>query len=210
MELIDESSVLLADRLALLVDAVEEYGIFMLDPNGCVVTWNTGAQRIKGYSAGEILGQHFSRFYTPEDVTSGKPAMELEAALRYGRYCEEGWRVRKDGSRFWANVLITAIYDGRGHHEGFAKVTRDDTDRLVAAQRDHQLELLAERDRISMEMTSTVVHRIFSAGLILHGALSVTSEESVATRIEEAIAELDGTVRQIRAVVVDLEPPGGT
>lgn len=209
MELSDDRSVLLADRLALLVDAVEEYGIFMLDPDGYVVTWNAGAQRIKGYSAEEIIGDHFSCFYTPEDVAAGKPAAELEAALRDGRYGEQGWRVRKDGSRFWANVLIASVFDAQGHHEGFAKVTRDETDRLVAAQREHQLELLAERDRISVELTSTVVHRIFSAGLVLNSALSITSEPSVASRIEEAIAELDSTIRQIRAIVVDLDLPGG-
>ena len=209
MEDSDARSVLLADRLALLVEAVEEYAIFMLDPQGRVVTWNAGAQRIKGYSAEEITGEHFSRFYTPDDVAAGKPSLELEAAVRDGQYREEGWRVRKDGTRFWANVVITSIVDADGHHDGFAKITRDETERLFSAQREHQLEMLAERDRISLELTSTVVHRIFSAAMLLHGALSVTTDPSVASRIEGAIAELDGTVRQIRMVVVDLDVPGG-
>src|SRR5437588_8020870 len=94
------------ERFRLLVEGVREYAIFMLDPQGYVVTWNSGAERIKGYSSDEIIGQHFSRFYPPEDVKSGQPARELAQAAATGKYEEEGWRVRKDGSRFWANVVI--------------------------------------------------------------------------------------------------------
>src|SRR5258708_1162311 len=95
------------ERSRLFIEAVQDYAIFMLDPEGSVITWNMGAERIKGYKASEIVGQHFSRFYPEEDVRSGKPAWELEVAGREGRYEDEGWRVRKDGSRFWANVIIT-------------------------------------------------------------------------------------------------------
>src|SRR2546427_3999184 len=112
-----------------LVDDVQDVAIFMLDGAGRVSTWNTGAQRIKGYRAEEIVGQHFSRFHPPEAVAAGKPARLLALAAREGRAEDEGWRVRKDGSRFWANVTITALRDSDGAVIGFAKVTRDMTER---------------------------------------------------------------------------------
>jgi PAS domain S-box-containing protein len=123
-----------SEQLALLVDHVQDYAIFMLDPHGVVATWNRGAERIKGYRAHEIIGRHFSTFYTPEAIARDHPAHELEVALREGRFEEEGWRVRKDGSRFWANVVITSIYDHDGKHIGFGKVTRDLTERRALQQ----------------------------------------------------------------------------
>jgi len=120
------------DAFRLLVEAVQDYAIFLLDPHGRVSTWNMGARRIKGYEASEIIGSHFSRFYPPEDIASGKPPRELEIALKEGRVQDEGWRLRKDGSRFWANVTITALRDGEGKLVGFAKVTRDATERMKA------------------------------------------------------------------------------
>jgi PAS domain S-box-containing protein len=119
---------------ALLVDSVTDYALFMLDPNGRIVSWNSGAQRIKGYSAGEAVGQHFSMFYMREDCELGIPARGLETARREGRFETEGWRVRKDGSRFWANVIIDAIRD-RGELVGFAKITRDITERKATEAR---------------------------------------------------------------------------
>jgi PAS domain S-box-containing protein len=121
-----------ARELALLVASVRDYAIFLLDPDGVIVTWNAGAQHLKGYEAQEAIGRHFSLFYTDEDRTSGHPAFELEEAIRAGRYQEEGWRVRKDGTCFWANVVITAVYDEENVFIGFAKVTRDLTDRRGA------------------------------------------------------------------------------
>jgi phosphoserine phosphatase RsbU/P len=112
-----------AERFRLLVESVEDYAIFMLDPHGRVSSWNMGAERIKGYRAEEIIGQHFSRFYPPEDA--GKCEMELEAAAREGRFEDEGWRVRKDGTRFWANVVISRMLNSERKLVGFAKVTRD-------------------------------------------------------------------------------------
>ena len=103
----------------LLVQSIKDYAIFMLNPKGIISTWNEGAKQIKGYSANEIIGKHFSIFYIPEDLINSKPAMELEVALSTGKYEEEGWRKRKDGSTFWANVLITAVYDEVGKHIGF-------------------------------------------------------------------------------------------
>jgi PAS domain S-box-containing protein len=116
-------------RFRLLVENVEDYAIFMLDPDGRIASWNLGAQRIKGYTEDEIVGRHFRTFYPTELQESRHPEHELEVALRDGHYEEEGWRVRKDGTRFWANVLITAVRDSDGRHVGFAKVTRDHSQR---------------------------------------------------------------------------------
>jgi PAS domain S-box-containing protein len=118
----------------LLVESVKDYAIFMLDTRGYVSTWNAGAERIKGYRAEEIIGKHFSTFYPPEDVAAGKCERELEIATREGRFEEEGWRVRKDGSRMWANVTITALRSQDGDVIGFAKVTRDLTERRQAEE----------------------------------------------------------------------------
>jgi PAS domain S-box-containing protein len=122
-------------QLALLVDAIIDYAIFMLDPGGHVRTWNRGAARLKGYAAEEIVGQHLSVFYTEEDRERRHPEHELRVALRDGRFEEEGWRVRKDGSRFWANVVITDVRDPAGNHIGFGKVTRDLTRRRLGEDR---------------------------------------------------------------------------
>src|SRR5438874_7610154 len=103
----------------LLVEGVADYALYMLDPGGVVTSWNAGGQRIKGYSADEIIGQHFSRFYTPDKVAVGWPDHELREAARSGRFEDEGWRVRKDGSRFWANVVITALRGESGAVRGF-------------------------------------------------------------------------------------------
>jgi PAS domain S-box-containing protein len=118
----------------LLVASVKDYAIFMLDPTGHIVSWNAGAQRIKGYAPSEIIGKHFSVFYPEADKQSHKPERELEIASRTGVYEEEGWRLRKDGSRFWANVVITAVHDESGRLRGFAKVTRDITERKQAEE----------------------------------------------------------------------------
>ena len=123
---------------------MEDYAIFMLDPTDVIASWNSGAQRSKGYTAGEIIGQHFRVFYPPEEQARQHPEYELRVALSEGHYEEEGWRVRKDGSRFWANVLITAVFNEAGEHIGFAKVTRDTTERQrVLQQREHAAQALA-------------------------------------------------------------------
>lgn len=121
-------------QLQLLVASVRDYAIFLLDPGGHVITWNQGAQRIKGYTFDEIRGRHFSVFYPPEDIERGKPDDELKVAAQEGRFEDEGWRLRKDGSRFWANVVITALKDERGTLLGFGKVTRDLTQRKWAME----------------------------------------------------------------------------
>jgi PAS domain S-box-containing protein len=124
------------ERFRLLVQGVRDYAIFMLDPTGHITTWNAGAERIKCYTRDEIIGKHFSVFYTPEDLASGKPARELEIATKTGVYEEEGWRLRKNGTRFWASVVITALHRPDGSLAGFAKVTRDLTERRAAHERE--------------------------------------------------------------------------
>jgi PAS domain S-box-containing protein len=136
------------DLFRLLVESVRDYAIFMLDPTGRVATWNAGAQRFKGYTAAEIIGRHFSTFYPEEDVQAGKCEFELDGARREGRFEDEGWRVRKDGSRFWANVVITAVRDRANRLVGFAKVTRDLTEQRRAEEQrlaaEHRFRLLVE------------------------------------------------------------------
>src|SRR5205809_6768318 len=119
-----------AEQFQILVDSVEEYAIYMLDPNGTVVTWNTGAQKIKGYMPEEIIGKNFACFYTAEDVAAGKPQHNLELAARFGHLRDQGPRVRKDGATFYADVVITALRNDDGTLRGFSKVTRDMSDQI--------------------------------------------------------------------------------
>jgi PAS domain S-box-containing protein len=125
-------------RFRILVEGVTDYAIYMLDPGGAIINWNPGAERIKGYRREEIIGQHFSRFYTDEDRQAGIPPRALGIAADTGKYETEGWRLRKDGSRFWAGVVINAIRDAKGEIVGYAKITRDLTERKAAEERSHQ------------------------------------------------------------------------
>ena len=142
------------ERFRLLVEGVIDYAIFMLDPNGFVTSWNAGARRIKGYAAEEIIGRHFSQFYTEEDRQHGKPATALETAKRTGKYEAEGWRVRKDGTTFWANAVLDAIHDADGRLIGFAKITRDLTEKKEAEE---QLRRAQKMEAIG-QLTGGVAH----------------------------------------------------
>jgi formate hydrogenlyase transcriptional activator len=130
----EEALRLSEERFRLLVEGVKDHAIFMLDPEGRVASWNSGSERLKGYRAEEIIGQHFSQFYTPDDIERRKPEDGLRAAAARGQYEDEGWRVRKDGSQFWASVVITALKDEGGRLRGFSKVTRDVTERKRAEE----------------------------------------------------------------------------
>ncbi|WP_203416818.1 PAS domain S-box protein [Jiangella ureilytica] len=171
------------ERFRLLVEAVRDYAIFMLDPHGHVASWNAGAERIKGYSATEIIGQHFRVFYPQEKRDEQHPEFELQQALRTGQYGEEGWRLRKDGTRFWANVLITAVFNEMGEHIGFAKVTRDMTEaRRVTEQREaaaaavaaanEQLQRAAEEQRQFLAVTA---HELRTPASVLGGTADTLS-----------------------------------
>jgi PAS domain S-box-containing protein len=143
-------------KFRLMIDSVRDYAIFMLDANGNVASWNTGAQLTKGYTPGEIMGRHISAFYTREDREAGRPQMMIARAIKDGRVEDEGWRVRKDGSRFWADVIITALRDDNGQLAGFAKVTRDLTDRRQAEE-----ELRRSEERFRLLVDSVRDYAIF-------------------------------------------------
>ncbi len=148
------------ERFKLLVDSVRDYAIFMLDPDGHIASWNRGAERIKGWTEAEILGRHFSAFYPREDIESGKPERELVLARQFGRVEDEGWRVRKDGSLFWANVVITALHDPGGSLRGFAKVTRDLTERIQREEAERHAMLHKEASRQKDEFLAIVSHEL--------------------------------------------------
>jgi PAS domain S-box-containing protein len=136
------------ERFRLLVDGVQDYAIFMLDTEGRIMSWNQGARRLKGYAAPEVIGKNFSMFYPPEALERGWPATELREATRLGHFEDEGWRVKKDGTRFWANVVITALRDGDGTLRGFSKITRDLSEWRAQDERLRQSE---ERLRLVLE-----------------------------------------------------------
>jgi PAS domain S-box-containing protein len=136
------------ETFRLIVEEVKDYAIFMLDPGGHIVSWNKGAELIKGYRPEEILGKHFSVFYPAEALARGWPEHELRVARKEGRFEDEGWRVRKDGSTFWANIIITALYDPTGELKGFSKITRDLTERR---RQEELLRTSEERFRLLVE-----------------------------------------------------------
>ncbi|HYE46120.1 MAG TPA: PAS domain S-box protein [Caulobacter sp.] len=155
-----------AESFRRLIESISDYAIYMLDPQGRITNWNRGAQQIKGYSAEEVVGSHFSRFFTPEDAAAGLPGRGLATALAEGRFEAEAWRVRKDGTRFWANVVVDPIYDDEGRHIGFAKITRDMTERKAAQ------EALARSER---------EFRLLVAGVIDYALYMLDTEGRVST-----------------------------
>lgn len=206
-----------AEQFRLLVQQVREYAIFLLDPEGRVASWNDGAERIKGYAAEEIVGAHFSRFYPDDDVASGRPARVLAAARDDGQVEDEGWRLRRDGSRFWASVVVTALHDDTGALAGFAKVTRDLTERRAAeAERER---LLAETDKRLRELRC--LHRVADeirreppmmellehVGRVLPEAMREPEQAHVSIRLDEhdwvSDALPDSGLRLVEAIHVD-------
>ena len=196
----------LGEQFALFVSHVVDYAIFMLDPSGHIVTWNEGAQRIKGYTADEIIGEHFSIFYPREDARNGKPDWELEVAKREGRYEEEGWRIRKDDTRFWANVVITAVRDETGRLRGFGKVTRDLTDRheMEVRLREHA-ERMVQLERTKTEFLNLASHELRGPLSVIRGYNSMFEDGSIAPErvasvariLESQLAQMDTLVEQM-------------
>ena len=185
----------------LLVENVKDYAIVMIDPQGYVVTWNAGAQKIKGYTADEIIGKHFSIFYTKEDVAQGKTEKELSMALKDGRYEDESWRVRKDGSRFWANVVITPLRDDHGVLRGFGKLNRDLTERRKAEELKAQnaaTEALSRRAQEILEIATPVVQvweGVILAPLI--GSLDSQRTQQLMEKLLESIVDTRSSVALI-------------
>lgn len=186
------------ERFRLLVDSVKDYAIFMLDPQGYVVSWNEGAARIKGYTREEIVGQHFSVFYVPEEAAAGKPARELAIAQQVGHVEDEGWRVRKDGTTFWANVNITAVYDESRRLRGFAKVTRDLTERR---QRE-ELERSGERMR---QFLATLAHELRNPLAPVRNAIGVMQlETGMSPTLARSRDLIDRQITHLTRLVDDL------
>lgn len=175
-KLTEESLKRSEEQFRILVQSVADYSIYMLDPEGHVSSWNLGAERIKGYLREEIIGEHFSKFYTPEDLEKGEPQRALEVAAREGRFEKEGWRVRKDGTRFWANVVIDAIRDDNGAVIGFAKITRDVTERREAQRAIEQArEALFQSQKMDAigQLTGGVAHDFNNLLMAILGSLEL-------------------------------------
>jgi PAS domain S-box-containing protein len=206
-----------AEQFRLLVDAVQDYAIFMLDPRGHIASWNSGAQRIKGYKASDIIGQHFSVFYIEEERRAGKPEQQLKRALEHGRVEQEGWRVRKDGSRFWANVTLTAIRGQNNELIGFGKVTRDFTERKKMEKRLHDSEQ-SLRD-LSLHLLRSQDEERRRIGRDLHDSLgqylaALKMQLEILGRhgpgnehLTESIRLADEAIKEVRTLSYLLHPP---
>lgn len=217
-------------RFRLFVEAVQDYALFLLDAEGRIATWNKGAQRIKGWEAHEILGKHFSVFYPEDDVRAAKPQMELRIAAKEGRFEDEGWRVRKDGSKFWANVIITALRDEHGVLYGFGKVTRDFTERMLAqeAQREAQRKLEEsekslrelslhlfrtqeeERRRIGIELHDSLGQNLSFLKITLDSMLSRMNgdrQSPIGRTLAECATVAEDAIKEVRTISYLLYPP---
>jgi PAS domain S-box-containing protein len=189
------------ERFRLLVDGVLDYAIYMLDPQGIITSWNAGAERIKGYGRDEILGKHFSRFYTDEDVDAGKPWEELALARRDGRAEDEGWRVRKNGERFWARVVVNPLYDAQGQLRGFAKVTQDLTDR-------RHIQHLEKAARNVNEFIAMLAHELRNPLAPIRNAVELMAKLAPAdpaqVTLREMIARQSGQLARIVDDMIDI------
>jgi PAS domain S-box-containing protein len=192
----------------MLVNGISDYAIYMLSPKGEVTNWNLGAERIKGYSAEEVVGSHFSRFYTPEDQAEGKPARALAIAAAEGRFDAEGWRVRKDGSRFWANVVIDAIHDDEGRLVGFAKITRDVTEKREATEalkRADAALFQSQKLQAIGQLTGGIAHdfnnllSVLSSGLDVLSMSPGTPEPSLVDTMRRAVQRGSNLTQQLLA-----------
>lgn len=210
------------EHLRAMVEHAREYAIYLLDPEGHVTSWNPGAERIKGYTAEEISGQHFSRFFTVEDIQLGQPARQLRLALRHGRHQSEGWRLRKNGSRFWAHVTITPILNETGELQGFSKITHDITERRRAKEnlRDYAERLRAtsrrlveiqetERRQLAIELHDRVGQNLTALGInlsLISRELDAEKHPALQPRIKESSRLLRQTIESMRNVMAELRP----
>lgn len=189
-----------------LVQSVSDYAIFALDPSGTVVSWNKGAERIKGYKANEIIGKSFTTFYTEEEKKRDHPAFELKQALKNGAYEEEGWRIKKDGSQFWASVIITTLHDNDGTHLGFAKVTRDLTERKLNEIRlEEALDQALLANKAKSEFVANITHEIRTplAGIIGLSEL-IARDENVDSETREAVSIIFDSSKLLLGLLNDL------
>lgn len=199
------------DNHRLLVESVKDYGIFMLDPGGRIVSWSEGAERTKGYPAEAVLGKHFSVFYPPEDVAAGKPEAELNVAATEGRFEDQGWRVRSDGSLFWANVVLTALRNDSGELIGYAKVTRDLTERREAELRaieDAKRVAAAElANRTKSEFLAAMSHELRTPLNAIGGytdLLLMGIHGPITDRQREALGRIRSSQQHLLALITDL------
>ena len=193
------------EMIRMLVAGVQDYAIFRLDPSGFIVSWNEGGERIKGYSAEEILGSHFSRFYTPEDVKAGEPEAALRRAAEVDRFEQEGWRVRKDGSRFWADTIITALRGENGRLRGFAKITRDITERRaledsLKAARDQAV----EASRFKSAFLAKMSHEIRTPMNGIIGMINILQRTDLDERQREFLTTVRDAANSLVAIVNDV------
>jgi len=218
------------ERFRLLVEGVQDYAIYSMDPNGVITSWNSGARRIKGYLAEEVIGQNFSRFYRPEDIERGLPAKVLQIAREEGHYQGEGWRIRKDGSQFWSNIVITPLRDGAGNLIGFSKITRDMTERKVLMDRVQQhaeelektqqtLRRLSgqllqvqddERRRLARELHDSAGQILAALNMnleSLHESVKDQIAPSLTQRLAESIRLTNQVIKETRTLSYLLHPP---
>ncbi len=181
------------DLLQLLVDNVRDYAIILLDLDGRVLTWSPAAEHLKGYTPDEIIGESFSRFYTEEDIRRGKPQLELQAAASSGRFEDESWRVRRDGSRFWASVVITGLRDSEGKLRGYGKVTRDLTDRKQAEEK------ITRQAQEILEMATVPIVQVWEGVVLvpLIGTLDSQRTHQLMERLLQRVSETSAPVAVI-------------
>ncbi|MGB5079690.1 MAG: PAS domain S-box protein, partial [Burkholderiales bacterium] len=210
------------ERFRMMVENVRDYAIYMLDSKGHVISWNLGAERINGYKADEVIGEHYSRFFLPEQAARGDPGMQLEFASIQGRYESEGWRVRKDGSHLWAHIIVTPLLDEAGNRRGYSEITHDITerkrveedlysyaDRLRATSRRLVEVQEAERRLLAGELHDRVGQNLTALGLnlsIIAGGLPAEDYPELAARLEDSSALVAGTVDAMRNIMAELRP----
>jgi PAS domain S-box-containing protein len=181
------------DMLRLFIENAKDYAIVLLDINGKVLSWNMAAERLKGWKAEEIIGQSFARFYSPEDVQRGKPAIELEESKKNGRFEDENWRIRKNGDRFWANVIITPLFDNNGKLCGFGKITRDFSDRKESEEK------IKKQAQEILEMATVPVVQVWEGIVLvpLIGTLDSSRTQQLMERLLQRITDSNSSVAVI-------------